>query len=149
MRARPHQRGLPISEEHQPSVDARTEPASLASPQPPVEAIGRALLSTSTCVEWANLIDTASESPAVMENPVQIGILLDAQTEPELPSPQPPVEAIGRALPSTSTCVEWANLIDTASESPAVMENPAQIDTLPRADYCLARQRQHPTSETK
>ena len=145
MRARPHQRGPPISEEHQ--LDARTEPASLASPQPPVEAIGRALPSTSTCVELANLIDTASESPAVTENPVQIGILLDAQTEPELSSPKPPVEAIGRALPSTSTCVELANLIDTASECPAVMENPAQIDTLPRADYCLARQ--HPTSGTK
>ena len=55
---------------------------------------------------------------------MQIGILLDAQTEPELPSPQPPVEAIGRALPNTSTCVDLANLIDTASESPAVMENP-------------------------
>ena len=145
MRARPHQRGPPISEEHQPSVDARTEPASLASPQPPVEAIGRALPSTSTCVELANLIDSASEFPAVTENPVQIGILLDAQTEPELPSPPQPVEAIGRALPSTSTCVELANLIDSANESPAVTENPVQIDTLPRADYCLARQRQRPT----
>ena len=71
---------------------------------------------------------------------MQIGILLDAQTEPELPSPRPPVEAIGRALPSTSTCVELANLIDSASGSPAVTESPAQIDTLPRADYCLARQ---------
>jgi hypothetical protein len=94
MRARPDQRGPPILEEHQPSADARTDPPSL---------------------------------------------------EP----PQPPVEAIGRALPNTSTCVELANLIDSASESPAVTENPAQIDTLPRADYCPSLQRQHPTSEAK
>jgi hypothetical protein len=139
-------RGPPISVEHQPSVDARTEPASLAPPRLPVEAIGRPLPSTSTCVELANLIDSASGSPAVTENPVQIGILLAAQTEPELPSlPQRPVEAIGRAHASTSTCVELPNLIDSTSGSPAVTENPVQIDTLPRADYCLARQRQRPT----
>jgi hypothetical protein len=152
MRARPHPRGSSISEDYQPSVDARTEPASLASPQPPVEAIGRALPSTSTCAESANPIDSASASPAVTENLVQINTLLDAQGEPELPSPsppQPPAGAIGRALASTSTCVELPNLIDSASGSPAVTESPVQIDTLPRADYCPARRRQRPTSQTK
>ena len=122
MRARPHPRGSSISEDYQPSVDARTEPASLVSPQPPVEAIGRALPSTSTCAELANPIDSASAFPAVTENPVQIDTLLDAQGEPELPSPsppQPPAGAIGRAPASTSTCVELPNLIDSASGSPA------------------------------
>src|ERR1700722_19224269 len=105
MRARPDQRGPPILKEHQPSADARTEPPSLEPPQRAVEAIGRALPSTSTCVELANLIDSASEAPAVRDNAVQIGILLDAQTEPQWSSRKRPVEAIGRALPSTSTCV--------------------------------------------
>jgi hypothetical protein len=55
---------------------------------------------------------------------------VDAQTEPALPlPPQPPVEAIGRAPASTSTCVELANLIDSTSGFPALTENPAPLDT--------------------
>ena len=135
MRARPSLQAPPKSEHYQASVDAQTEPALPLPPQPPVEAIGRAPASTSTCVESANLIDSTSGSPAVTENPAPLDTL------PALPlSPQPPVGAIGRVLTSTSTCVELANLIDSTSGSPAVMENPVQIDTHPRAHYWPVRQ---------
>src|SRR5262249_26998094 len=116
MRARPYQRGPLISEDHEPSGDAQAELALPSPPQPPAEATGRAYASTSTCVEFANLIDSTSGSPEVTQNPVQIDTLLDAQAELALPSPpQPPAEATGRADASTSTCVGLPNLIDNTS----------------------------------
>jgi len=122
MRARPYQRGPLISEDHEPSGDAQAELALPSPPQPPAEATGWAHASTSTCVEFANLIDSTSGSPAVTENPIPAGVgkLLQQSVQEDITAPTP----IGTPVPQASTLLHTGNEVGGPVVAPKTWPDP-------------------------